>query len=98
MIVCACKTATGRNTPQGVEKVHSECRIVSESYDRGKYTVKRFDHNLEKRYIKNGYYYYYFFIFYYRSVIEFNVSSIIAGTVKAPVFGTLNSAISNFQT
>ena len=33
--VRAYKTATGRNAPQGVEKVHFECRIVSESYDRG---------------------------------------------------------------
>ena len=48
--MCACKTATGRNTPQGVEKVHSECRIVAESYDRG-------NNNLEKRYIKIGYYF-----------------------------------------
>ena len=37
--VCACKTATGRNAPKGVEKVHSECRIVSESYDRGNNTL-----------------------------------------------------------
>ena len=37
--VRACKTATGRNAPQGVEKVHSECRIVSESYDRGNNTL-----------------------------------------------------------
>ena len=27
------KMATGRNDPQGVEKVHSECRIHSESYE-----------------------------------------------------------------
>ena len=38
-IMRACKTATGRNAPQGVEKVHSECRIVSESYDRGNNTL-----------------------------------------------------------
>ena len=38
-IVCACKTATGRNAPQGVEEVHSECRIVPESYDRGNNTL-----------------------------------------------------------
>ena len=31
--------ATGRNAPQGVEKVHSECRIHSESYDRGNNTL-----------------------------------------------------------
>ena len=33
--VRACKMATGRNAPHEVEKVHSECRINSESYDRG---------------------------------------------------------------
>ena len=38
-IVHACKTATGRNAPQGVEKVHAECRIVYESYDRGNNTL-----------------------------------------------------------
>ena len=38
-IVCACKTVTGRNAPQGVEEVHSECRIVPESYDRGNNTL-----------------------------------------------------------
>ena len=37
--VRAYKTATGRNAPQGVEKVHFECRIVSESYDRGNNTL-----------------------------------------------------------
>ena len=40
----ACKMATGRNAPQGVEKVHFECRIDSESYDWGNNTLKRFDH------------------------------------------------------
>ena len=33
--VRACEMATDRNAPQGVEKVHSECRIDSESYDLG---------------------------------------------------------------
>ena len=33
------KMVTGRNAPQGVEKVHSECRIDSESYDRGNNTL-----------------------------------------------------------
>ena len=31
--VRACQMETGRNAPQGVEKVHSECRIDPESYD-----------------------------------------------------------------
>ena len=35
----ACKRATGQNAPQGVEKVHSECRIDSESDDRGNNTL-----------------------------------------------------------
>ena len=38
-IVRACKTATGRNAPQGVEKVNSECRLDSESYDWGNNTL-----------------------------------------------------------
>ena len=37
--MCAPKMATGRNAPQGVEKVHCECRIDSESYDRGNNTL-----------------------------------------------------------
>ena len=37
--VWACQMVTGRNAPQGVEKVHSECRLDSEFYDRGNNTL-----------------------------------------------------------
>ena len=33
------KMKTGRNAPQGVEKVHCECRTDSESYDSGNNTL-----------------------------------------------------------
>ena len=33
--VCAPKVAPGQNAPQGVEKVHYDCRIDIESSDRG---------------------------------------------------------------
>ena len=33
--MCACKMATGRNAPQGVENVHTLCVDKPESDDRG---------------------------------------------------------------
>ena len=33
------KMATGQNAPQGVEKVHYECRIDTESNDMGNNTL-----------------------------------------------------------
>ena len=37
--VCTPEVAPGQNAPQGVEKVHYECRIDIESSDRGNNTL-----------------------------------------------------------
>ena len=45
--VCACKMATGRNAPRGVENVHTLCAGKPESDDRGNnMSVKRLDISL----------------------------------------------------
>ena len=57
-IVHTCKMATGQNAPHGVEKVHSECRIDSESYDQGNNTLWSALILIGKAlYIKTSYYY-----------------------------------------
>ena len=45
--VCACEMAPGRNTPQGVENVHTLCADQSESDDRdNNISVTRLDTSL----------------------------------------------------
>ena len=45
--VCACKTAPGRNAPQGVDNVHTLCAGKPESDDQGNnISVKRLDTSL----------------------------------------------------
>ena len=58
--VRACQMATGRNAPYGVEIVHCECWIGSESNDQGNNILWSTLILIAKvLYIKTGYYYYY---------------------------------------
>ena len=69
--VCLWGGTPCQNTPQGVEKVHYECRTDIESSDWGWYTIQCFEQYLilEKRYIRIfslflllHYYYHLFFL------------------------------------